>query len=490
VLVEEWIVPLPTPPSNPTTGDSSPPETDFVRVMRYRPDPAPDDVSAVLLLVPGFLGGAGSLDGVARGVVLAAAAPVEVWALDRRANFLEDLTGMAEAEVAADASRASAYYFGDGSAFAGFREREDVGFVSEWGLETFVADLGAVIAAIPADRRATNLFLGGHSLGGSLTEIYSAWDLAGTPAAASIAGVVLLDGTIGGTGLDRVGYHEGAGLTVPGVDAIRDGTGDRTATLPFIGVDLVASLEIVAMRAYFDPYGTTCDPIVDDFLDLLYGIRPWATNTAILGFLVDDRFTPVPITAMRVGDAAGGSFEDRTFTLGDLDLSYTAPTDASAFYHWLDADSIDPPDLACIRSAARAQFAGPTNFAEWYFPTRLSLDVAAVSDLAVSDAGADYRFDEERLRVTRAADMDAPVLAVAASEGIAPDAAAYDPYRSRIAPTTRGGASRDDPAGFEVVVLPGYHHLDPVSAEAAEPAASIASFLEANRVGTVSVGGI
>jgi hypothetical protein len=133
----------------------------------------------------------------------------------------------------------------------------------------------------------------------------------------------------------------------------------------------------------------------------------------------------------------------------------------------------------------RASFAGPTNFAEWLFPSRLTLDVRAVADLAVSDAGGDYRWDEEALRVSRAAEMDAPVLAIAAAEGIAPDAAAYEPYRLAIAPTTRDGASRDEPSGFRVLVLPGYGHLDPVTSESPEPAASIAAFLAEHREGTV-----
>ncbi len=490
-------MPTPPPPPNPTTGDETPADLDRVRVMRYRPDPPANDVHAILLLIPGFLGGANSFDSVARRVVAASGGTVEVWAIDRRSNFLEDLIGMQAAEQSGNPDMAVGYYFGGasiaGRTFAGFPVQEDLGHVSEWGLSTFVADLRAVVESIPAVSRSTNLFIGGHSLGGSLAQIYSAWDLAGTAASSELAGVVLLDGSVSGEGITRAEYHAGTGavgFATPGVDEIRDGTGDRTSTLPFIGTDLLASLEILGMRAFFDPYGISCDENVDDFLSILYGIRPWATHTAILGFMVDEAFAPIAITAMRVGDGAGGPFEQQEFDVGGLSLAYRAPTDQAAVYYWLDHESIDPPDLACIRTSARIQFAGPTNFAEWYFPNRLSLDVAAVGDLAVSGAGDDYRWDEEDLRVTRAADMDAPVLAVAAGSGVATDAAAYEAYRTAIAATTRDGATREEDAGFRVLVLADYWHLDPVVAETEEPAASIAAFLEANREGTVNVEGI
>jgi hypothetical protein len=166
-----------------------------------------------------------------------------------------------------------------------------------------------------------------------------------------------------------------------------------------------------------------------------------------------------------------------------LGLDYDAPSDPNAVYSWMERED----DLSCLRSMARACFAGPSNFAEWFFPARLSLDVRAVADLAVSDDGGDYRWDEEGLRVSRASSMDAPVLAIAATNGIAPDAAAFEAYRRAIATTTRDGATRDDESGFRVLVLDGYWHLDPVSAEVAEPTASIVAFIDEHSSGTVTL---
>ncbi len=56
--------------------------------------------------MPGFLGGGPSFDGIARSVVRRCTEdgfPVEVWAIDRRSNGMEDLAGMNDAESAGDA---------------------------------------------------------------------------------------------------------------------------------------------------------------------------------------------------------------------------------------------------------------------------------------------------------------------------------------------------------------------------------------------------
>ena len=88
---------------------------------------------AIVIAMPGFLGGAGSLEGIARSVVRAGvdSEPAEVWAIDRRSNALEDLAGMDAAEVAEDAEIAREYYFGNdtvgGRPFAGYVSGNAVG---------------------------------------------------------------------------------------------------------------------------------------------------------------------------------------------------------------------------------------------------------------------------------------------------------------------------------------------------------------------------
>ncbi|CAN5847154.1 hypothetical protein BH24DEI2_BH24DEI2_18760 [soil metagenome] len=97
----------------PVTYRSSPQEvaTDYVTVPGYAEPHTPDvynrsyylryyraedrvrdTPSTVLILVPGIFGGATSMDELARQLV-ASTPGLEVWALDRRANVIEDRTG-------------------------------------------------------------------------------------------------------------------------------------------------------------------------------------------------------------------------------------------------------------------------------------------------------------------------------------------------------------------------------------------------------------
>ena len=85
-----------TPGANPTDGVTTPTSLNVTTVARYRQDvdpPAP--AHAILVAMPGFLGGAGNWDPLARNLVrqsIADGAPIEVWAIDRRSNglFLAD----------------------------------------------------------------------------------------------------------------------------------------------------------------------------------------------------------------------------------------------------------------------------------------------------------------------------------------------------------------------------------------------------------------
>jgi alpha-beta hydrolase superfamily lysophospholipase len=83
-----------------------------------------------------------------------------------------------------------------GKAFGGFLHQSGVGYMSEWGLAAHIADLEAVFSNIPGDHKK-NLFLLGHSLGGSFVEAHGAWRFAdGTRGAEHVAGLVLMDGAL------------------------------------------------------------------------------------------------------------------------------------------------------------------------------------------------------------------------------------------------------------------------------------------------------
>lgn len=490
VRVDEWIIAVPPAPPNPVTGDKTPDRYNRVRVLRYRRDPPVDEVHAVVVFIPGFMAGATSGDPLARLIVGRAPFPVEVWALDRRENLLEDLRGMDAAERERDPEIAEDYYFEgaeiEGRAFGQLPPSEDLGFMSEWGLATFISDLRAVLDHVPRDSRPGTLFLAGHSLGGILAEIAAAWDVGDAALSTELAGLVLLDGSISGVAIDRETYHAGPGdpvFPVPGVDAIRDGRGDRFSR--FFGTDpmIFAALEVAAMRALWSPAEIRCgDDRLANFLGLLYGFEPRATNAALLGLAFDEGYSPLSTFALDVGDAAGGP-------MTTLDLSvfgsppFSAPADPDAAYYWVDV----PDRLGCVRVLARALFAGPSNLVEWFFPSRLDLDERTVEDLAVSTAGGDWRLDEEGFRVTRASEVDVPVLAVLAERGADPAPDYYEPFRERIAPAARNGAPRTADEAFRVLRLERWSHADPVLAERDEPAASIITFIDANRVGTANL---
>jgi len=146
-------------------------------------------------------------------------------------------------------------------------------------------------------------------------------------------------------------------------------------------------------------------------------------------------------------------------------------------------------ELTPMDTLAAGFYAGPSNYLEWFYPWRLTLDLEAVADLAVTGPG-DWRYDEEGLLVTRAAEVDAPVLAVAPTRGTYNDAAAWELFRTRLAPTARNGASRDQEAGFRVLQLEGWYHGDVELAEDATLAQAIADFVQANRSGSVDLSGL
>ena len=120
VIVEEELVFSPYPRDNGEIPGSHVGawDCDYIRFTRYRPETtgAPKEVEAILVLIPGFMGGANSFDYIGRQLVSMAEADagvgsLEVWALDRRTNCLEDLTGMNAAEAAEDPSIAVDYYY-------------------------------------------------------------------------------------------------------------------------------------------------------------------------------------------------------------------------------------------------------------------------------------------------------------------------------------------------------------------------------------------
>jgi pimeloyl-ACP methyl ester carboxylesterase len=203
---------------------------------------------AILILIPGFEGGASNFAILAENLIPRAQAggqTVEVWGFDRRSNQLEDFAGAEIAEEQLDPQIALDWFFGGELGLtlhpmlaplnrrAQFYDTQgDVPFIANWTPLVFSQDIDAVVEAARTQARNGNVFLGGHSAGTGFTARYAATDLNLTgaggaePGHAKVRGLVLLEGAGGATGgtplsddtLDRIEAKFDGGL----FGAVRD----------------------------------------------------------------------------------------------------------------------------------------------------------------------------------------------------------------------------------------------------------------------------
>jgi pimeloyl-ACP methyl ester carboxylesterase len=244
------------------------------RYTRHRlagPEQQPD---AILILVPGFEGGAGDFSIIGEDAITRAAAEgfvLEVWAFDRRTNQLEDLAGLDIAEEFLHEGIALDWLFGGELGLvlhpvlaAGPNRRAvfydtqaDVPFIANWTNLVFSRDIDAVVEAARAVATNQNVFLGGHSAGTGFTARYAStdFDLTGggpaQPGYAKLRGLVLLEGGGGSTAgspltadsLDRIEAKFDGGL----FGAVRDNAprcvdGTTPCTVATEAVDCVGQL--------------------------------------------------------------------------------------------------------------------------------------------------------------------------------------------------------------------------------------------------------
>src|SRR4051812_28397293 len=206
-LVKESYVRVYSP--LPASSGAHPKACDWITYLRFRSAKGPRKPSkadAVFAIIPGFLGGAGSFDQVARNTVRDAAARhrhVEFWALDRRSNCLEDDTGVNAAAKAHDPSLAYGYYWGgqavNGKTFPGWVSHDDAAWLGNVGLKQTMEDWYTVLGTGTPSRRmrARKVFCGGHSMGGPLTAAFASWDFDGDPKTKKDAGFRQCAGFVG-----------------------------------------------------------------------------------------------------------------------------------------------------------------------------------------------------------------------------------------------------------------------------------------------------
>ena len=415
-------------------------------VLRYyRPE---DQLDTVLILMPGIFGGASSFDILARQLV-ASTPGLEVWAIDRRANALEDREVMVASLRARDPMLAYRYYVENAGTPDGFNPLapDDLRFMAYWGLEVHLRDLHEVV--LLARERASRVVLGGHSLGGSLVGFYAAYqDRLVQPGYRYLDGLLLIEGVLGRTG----GYALDPALTtslelLPDIEGLESGEDPPYLTLGFTP-SLQARREVMAQLARFTPEALSPG-----------GYLPYpATNLAVLGILEGDRYAPTQIFGSSLGEAVGAEVSGNltAVLLGGVQSASSqsvvgpAPGYEVVDWHRTPVAHTDPAALA------RAWSTPESNRSEWYFPLRLALEIGE----------QDIRLERGDAFIPNA-QVSTPTLAVGAERGLVQSLDTFASYQN-----ARPGSL------FSSYILPGFSHMDIIQAEENPLVALIKLWLE------------
>jgi pimeloyl-ACP methyl ester carboxylesterase len=185
----------------------------------YLSDQADSQPDAIVVLVPGFEGGASTFAVLAESLARRAkeaSLVVETWAIDRRSNQLEDTAGLDLSEREQDAAIGLDFLFGEqlglqlGETLASelgrraifYNTTDDLAFMAQWTPLVHSQDIDAVVEAARSTARNANVFLGGHSAGTGYTARYAATDFnrgegPEDPGYAKVRGLVMLEGGAG-----------------------------------------------------------------------------------------------------------------------------------------------------------------------------------------------------------------------------------------------------------------------------------------------------
>ena len=480
-------IPSAAAPPNPITGQGAPEEYNKAVFLRYHltENGQPLPVRAVIIMVGGFMGGANNFHYMASELVTESDGALEVWAMDRRPNMLEDLTGLQAAEREQNPSIVYDYYVDgkevDGRTFEGFLPDSEVSYLTEWSIGTVAQDLAALIDLVPRQHQKTSVFLAGHSLGGFMIENFAAWDFDDDPATLDdagfnrIGGLILLDGSATNfseitflwdlvefvTGLADFNYEIALWFTRR--------VGYRYFWLPPMQ-KLMPEIEAWGMAADWAPDQMSIaferSKTVDLAMWLLYkrAKNLQATNAGLLGMALDNDFQWISAMASGIGDVVGPVQQRRPLLAvfeADKTKPYYAP-DGPGPYGWKDIYQIEnpgPDDVTDIHTLAEVIYTGPTNWIEWYFNTRVVLDVIFTNDMDVKPNNGDVRW-REGLRSIHVGECDMPVIAFGAEQGFLNKEEMIDKYRGMLPPVRNSNGAPRQELGFDYYMLPGYAHHD------------------------------
>ena len=331
---------------------------DKVGVVRIGPRTAHN----VLVLEPGTSAGSAYFAPLARWVV-SRDPGWQVWSVERRENLLEDQSVLQEAKRGtASVTKLYDYYLGylnDPAITSHIQPVPDAGvpFAKRWGMAVAVGDLHRVIER--ARSLGGRVVLGGHSLGGGVVTAYATWDFAGRPGADQLDGLVYIDGGSFGTAESAAAARTAVdGLNAPGTSPW-DAFGGIPAPYAGLFSSVGAAAALTAPRA----------PSLGQSTGLLttFGLTPAVPvdNLAQFGYALNVGSSPPALIAAQAHLGAG-------------------ITASGALRGWNGAGALTPiRRYATMLSGAGVQDADGS---EWYFPARLTLDLAGVGNGTASPA--------------------------------------------------------------------------------------------------------
>jgi len=363
----------------------------YLRTFIAKPGAPPP--RAILILVPGFLGGAGTFSPIAKQLVAKFNGSLEVWATERRPNLLEDRRGSVYARqlIAAattddqkrDAVYQGVFFYlpespgidtnGNGvidpptllpDALGNQRSyvklgQDDMRFAAHWGLDTYLRDWRALVDAARAVVGPEGVVLfGGHSMGTYYASAYAAYDFDPDPGVVdagyrSIDGVLLLEGGGGG----------GPSASAPNlssyqstVASLASAGGPKVFLDSFQGIDPgelgpaaemagIAGLSLASERSIVQRTKVFRNPPFSFFF------KAPTTNRGAVGFFIDDDFQPVTAFRASVGFSDDGSnvFFDVDPPLITDEFYSAAALPGGALRQWKDFD--DPTLPVCPPNA-------------------------------------------------------------------------------------------------------------------------------------------
>ena len=340
----------------PTPAGPGPAQFNQVWVDKY----GPKNGEHVLVLMPGTIAGSGNFTLTARYLVKHVD-DLQVWAIDRRSQALEDTTVFAQAlRGEKSLQEMFDYYLGylDGATpptHHVFVDGPSHPYAREWGMKVALEDARAVVRKARAKGKR-KVILGGHSLGASLTTAYAAWDFNGRPGYKDIVGMVAIDGGL-------LGSFDSIDSLAESQAAISDlSTGNPFADLLGLGIPEITGLfaEVGGIYARLAP---------DSGATTLQGFGPLppqfnppilVTNAGLFGRAFDSDTSPANLALIHMnGGGLAASGDPRP---------------------WVDGGVSPVARLAATFGQE------PANGVEWYFPRRLTIDTDAASAMDPTEA--------------------------------------------------------------------------------------------------------